>query len=227
MPVLVGLLTMVSLAGCPEPTPDDVQTRVDVDRATYLKAEPIFAKTDQPVEVQVGKVIGDTFGWDRTEVGARTYARDKTEPPPAPSLDDVHRRVVATLDGLRKSGWRLLYTKCDVPDLEGQNPELAAEAEWTWIATGYKVAAGVSYSVYLHAVTNRTGVVSIDVVTRAPNHRDPADLFPDAPAGLARGENCAERATIGNRSESDGVDLSIGSQRSYPRSSHSADPRFR
>lgn len=67
---------------------------------------------------------------------------------------------------------------------------VARAAGWQWLTLGYRVTGGVSYWMMLSAELT-DGDAWVDVVLRAPNARDSANLFRDEPKALDPGKTCA------------------------------------
>jgi hypothetical protein len=232
--------TMLLLAGCPEPAPPDVTTQVDRDRAAVLQADPMVAKAVGPVKTTVGRVIGNQIGWDRTQVDLVLYDRAATAPPPVPTPEQFQARVAAGLQALRAAGWRVIWTRCQAPQPPQTTPRAGASATaspsapvsqtpsvsdwWVWTAYGYKIAGGVSYGFDLRAEYFHPGNGSVGLILRAPNHRDPANLFPDAPPALAAGTTCIEQPKTVLVTQSNGVQTWLSSGVSLPRPTGSTDP---
>lgn len=223
-----GAAAALLLAGCPQAPPRDVTTRVDRDRATFLRADPALAHPVDPLHVEVGRVLDDTLGWDRTSVGGTVYRRKLSDPPPVPAPEEFQGRVATALGSLRDGGWLPVWSRCQVPAAREPGSRLGPESDWwVWEATGYKITDGVSYGFVLRAEYSRPGNGSVAVRLLAPNHRDPANLFPDAPAALPRGGSCIEHAGIAAATTADGVETRVSDRYSWPRSTRTRDPRER
>lgn len=226
--VVAGATVALLLAGCPQASPGDATTRVDRDRAEFLRSDPVLARPVGPLHVEVGRVLDDTRGWDRTSVGGTVHQRKLADPPPVPAPEEFQGRVAATLSSLREGGWLPVWSRCQVPAPREPGSRLGPESDWwVWDASGYRIVDGVSYGFVLRAEFSRPGNGSVSVRLLAPNHRDPANLFPDEPPALPRGGSCIEHAGIAAATSADGVETRISDRYSWPRSTRARDPRER
>jgi len=210
------------LAGCPGQVRGESTDDVDRARAATLRAEPILADALGPVRVTPGQVLSEELGWERPQVLAGLYARVGAAPPDA-SAAGARARMAAMLTGLRERGWSVLWASCNL----SRSPSDPAKDSWRWSAYAYRVADGVSYWIGLRADVHPDGHGTIDAVLRAPHHRDPANLFADAPAGLPAGASCIERPVLSEASEQDGAPIELAATRLLPGAKPSVDPGHR
>jgi hypothetical protein len=217
-------LTVLAVAACTQPVPEQERTTdVDRDRARTLQAEPVLAGTTEPVQATPGRVLGEKLGWDRSEVDGVLYRRARTDAPPVPPAAQVQARVAKALRSLRDAGWVVLWTRCEVPPAGS-----AADGDtWVWDSSGYKVADGVSYGFTVRGEYHRAGNGAIGVRLLAPNHRDAANLFPDAPRGLAPAATCIEQPGVATATRSEGVELRVAERMSRPGADRPRDVRER
>jgi hypothetical protein len=131
--------------------------------------------------------------------------------------------MAAMLTGLRQRGWSVLWASCAL----SRSPSDSTKDRWRWKAYAYRVADGVSYWIGLDAEIGGGGQGTIDAVLRAPHHRDPANLFADAPPGLPAGGTCIERAGLPETPEQDGAPIELAATRQVPRANPSVDPSHR
>jgi hypothetical protein len=173
-------------------------------------------------------VLNETLGWDRTRVSAPLYVRKLDAPPPVPTPEQSERRMATVLGRLREEGWTVLWSSCVPPDTgAGTGTGDPRYDEWQWLAYGYRITGGVSYWFRLGTTAVRQGTVSLSIALLAPQHRDPADLFPERPTGLAAGATCVERPGLPAAPETEGTPLELGSRYALPHSSTQRDPLLR
>jgi hypothetical protein len=241
--VLLIVGAALLLAGCPGPIRGASTDDVDRARAARLRAEPILADAVGPVRVTPGRVLSEELGWDRSEVRATVYSRSAgsasaaTPPaglspaatPPAGAASeilapaDAETTLAGMVTGLRQRGWTVLWVSCTPP----AGPTGRPDDTWRWQTYAYRVDDGVSYWASLLGNVQRDGAGYISVALRAPHHRDPANLFTDAPAGVRPGDTCIERPGLAETAEQDGVPIELSSRRDLPRARPSTDPSHR
>ena len=217
--LIAGLATL--LAGCPSPRTGPATTDVDRQRAGVLRADPVLALAAGQPSVTVGKLVHGDIGWDRTQVLATLSVHSPADPPPAPR--DVEARLAEAVRTLRQGGWTVLWAACEPPaPVTG-----GAGDTWRWHTFGYRVTDGVSYWFAVDGSIEHGGSGRTDLVLRAPHHRDPANVFADAPAGLPEGSTCVERPGIGETPERDGRPIQLAARGSVPTGTPSPDPSYR
>ena len=95
---------------------------------------------------------------------------------------------------------------------------------WQEIVLVNKVLDGVSYwGMISSAILEKRGAY-IDVVMRAPNARETANLFPTAPPDLPAGSTCAEDGKPSTAVQAAGVPLIVRDWDPFPAASRSTDP---
>lgn len=178
-----GLVAVLLLAGCmtdrsEEPTPTD-RARVDV-----LLAEPVVARDDDGgPEVVLGRYRSEQLGWERHEVQVGLAI-------PTATPDGVQAVVRDTVRVMRDAGWTVLHAACSPARPEADSAVLT---DRTWEARFVRTADGVSYWARIDAELRSDGVAGAGIELRAPNERDPADLFTDRPPDLPA--TCLEAAS--------------------------------
>jgi hypothetical protein len=227
---VVGLTLLFGLSACggPPSEPTDVSSDVDRQRAHILASEPVLDHAVSPPEVTVGLVHSSAVGWDRTEVYAELYETSGGTPPEAVAVEQEFARATTLL---RKSGWTIHWEMCLPPpvvDLLGNltNPEaipvpVPRVDGYEWIATAYKIADGVSYSALIVAMRQELAA-SVQILLRAPNARDNANLFPEPPAGIELA--CAEDGKVSEDNEKAGTAVMMRDWWPFPNQTHPRSP---
>ena len=214
---LLGVVVLVGLvAGCggTPPPPTDVTSDVDRQRAAILSADPVLKLAVAPPVVHPGVVHSDKLGWDRTEVTAPLY---QTVGGSGPTAAEVEREVTEATAALRAGGWKIHWEMCLPPpesDLNGMVTEepipvpIARAEGYEWLAGAYKISNGVSYWALVIGVLG-DGDAFVQILLRAPNARDDANLFRPEPDAVATDKTCAEDGVIGEQIEQAGVPTMI------------------
>jgi hypothetical protein len=111
------------------------------------------------------------------------------------------------------------------PALTGIPDDLpVADSVWEEIVLVNKVLDGVSYwGMVSSAILEKRGAY-IDVVMRAPNARETANLFPTAPPDLPAGSTCVEDGKPSAAVQAAGVPLIVKDWDPFPGASRPADP---
>ena len=104
----------------------------------------------------------------------------------------------------------------DVPRMPGHE----------WLAAGYKIADGVSYWVLVAGARIVDGTAFVDVILRAPNARDSANLFPVEPEPVAADQTCAEDGTVATAIEQAGTPTMMRDWWPFPAQERSRDPNL-
>jgi hypothetical protein len=193
--VAVALACALLLTGCPVASAGDSTNGTDQHRLEVMRADPVLRAAKAAPSAYPGWVGGGTLGWHRSVLDATLDAWPRPAQPPGDPAADGLSRLRPILDTLRDSGWVVLWTRCAPPSAPagtpGSPPNL--DDKWAWESVGYRIADGVSYAYRLGGSSYTTGGGRIAIMLIAPNHRDPADLYPDRPDGLASGSTCIER----------------------------------
>lgn len=190
-----AVLLVTVLGGCPG---RPGESRVDQERVELLRGDPVLAGALEPPDAYPGWEINDG-SWNRSEVSA-PLGLWRSPVPGGIAVAEAERRIAEILATVRNTGWTLLHARC------------ASGADgWRWAVAGYKVVAGVGIWFHLVAEIWPDGKGSSSILLRAPNRRDDANPFADAPAGLAAGQSCIERPGVVEPSEEDGVYLELAS----------------
>ncbi len=151
--------------------------------------------------LSTGVVHNDLLGWDRTEVAARLQLRGRSGAQP----EAVEHEVAAAVTLLRNGGWTIHWQMClpePILDMLGELDEepipmhVPRMPGHEWLAAGYKIADGVSYWVLIAGARIVDGTAFVDVILRAPNARDSANLFPVEPDPIAADQPCAEDGSV-------------------------------
>jgi hypothetical protein len=101
---------------------------------------------------------------------------------------------------------------------------LIFDEAWQEIVLVNKVLDGVSYwGMVSSAIAEQRGAY-IDVVMRAPNARETANLFPVAPPDLPAGSTCAEDGKPSTAVQAAGVPLIVKDWDPFPGASKASDP---
>jgi len=234
LPVLTAVAALL-LAGCgrapAEPT--DVTSDVDRERAAYLTSEPLIQAAVEPPLVKPGIVHSNELGWVRTEVQAVLYeSSGGTGPSPATVEDEVGKAT----NVLRTGGWTVHWEMClpppqmvgmdaSAPPTEAPIPVGVNRADgYEWIAAAYKIDEGVSYFALVIGVLVDGGDAVVEALMRAPNARDPANLFTSAPAALDKDKTCAEDGKVPTAVEQAGTPTIIRDWDPFPNQTQSRDP---
>lgn len=227
---VVGLTLLIGLSACggPPPEPTEVSSDVDRQRAHILASELILEEAVSPPEVTVGLVHSSTVGWDRTEVYARLYETAGGTTPDAVAVEREFARATALL---RKSDWTIHWEMCLPPpavDMLGnlvdaeQIPVPVPRVDgYEWLATAHKIADGVSYSALVVGV-RQEDTASVQILLRAPNARDNANLFPEPPAAIEQA--CAEDGQVGEQAEKAGTAVLMRDWWPFPNQTHPRNP---
>jgi hypothetical protein len=227
---VVGVTLLIGLSACGGPPPEatDVSSDVDRQRAHILESEPILEQAVSPPEVTVGLVHSSAVGWDRTEVYAQLYETSGGTAPDALAVEQEFARATALL---RKSDWTIHWAMCLPPpvvDMMGNlaNPEqipvpVPRLDGYEWMATAYKIADGVSYSALIVGVRQEKAA-SVQILLRAPNARDNANLFPEPPAAIE--QTCAEDGKVGEDNEKAGTAVMMRDWWPFPNQTHARSP---
>jgi len=196
-PVTALLLVALLATGCPATAPAGTgSSPVDRLRAETMRADPLLSGVDAPV-VSLGRDYGDATGWDRGEVTGDRYRRAPGDPPPAPDFAAAAAHLAAAVAAARAAGWTVYHAACRPPAPHASTPGQPGYADpaldvYVWRVYAYRLVDRVSYWAFLELTAQRNGGAVLAVTLRAPNHRDPDDLFPDRPAALAAGGTCVE-----------------------------------
>jgi hypothetical protein len=232
----VALLLSLAACGATEGPPTDVVSQTDRDRAAVLIADPLMQSVvGQPV-VSYGRFRSEKVGWDRTEVRGRVYEHQPaaTGAGPQPALVEVE--LIKVLTTLRTGGWTIYWSLCTPPPAvpkEGEElpapvrmpPGVARDEAWQWVAFAFRVTEGVSYFALVSAELDPdSGGAWIDVTMRAPQERDPANLFADRPKALAIGKACVDDKMPAKGLEQGGTMTYLRDWWPFPGESRSADP---
>jgi hypothetical protein len=232
VPAVTLLCGLVALSACggPPPQPTEVSSDVDRQRARVLSQEAILQDAVSPPEVTLGKLHSDRVGWDRTEVDAELL---QSSGGTAPEPGAVEKEFATALATLRDSGWSVHWEMClPPPKLDESGHEVNAVAiplefprvnGYQWLAAAHKIESGVSYGALLTGVRVTNGAL-VEVVLRAPNARDNANLFPENPAALPVGKSCGEDGTVGDLAESAGTPTMIRDWWPFPEHNRDRDP---
>jgi hypothetical protein len=95
---------------------------------------------------------------------------------------------------------------------------------YEWLAAGYKINNGVSYWVLVIGALGGDGEAVVEVMFRAPNARDEANLFNPEPAAVPTEQACAEDGRIGEQIEKAGTPTMIRDWWPFPAETHTRDP---
>jgi hypothetical protein len=227
-----GLTLLVGLTACggPPPEPTDVSSDVDRQRAHILASEPILAQAVSPPEVTVGLVHSSKVGWDRTEVYAELYETSGGTTPDPAAVEQEFARATAQL---RQSDWTIHWAMCLPPPAVDPTGNLLSPVAipvpvprldgYEWLVTAYKIADGVSYSALMVGVRQERQA-SVQILLRAPNARDNANLFPEPPAAVAADQTCAEDGRVGEDAEQAGTAVIMRDWWPFPAQTHPRDP---
>ena len=209
--------------------PTDVVSDVDMARAAELSGDPVLKNARTAPVVTPGRYHSARLGWDRTEVDAELYLErtgpDGVDPTPA----EVEKQMAALITQVRAGGWNVHWVMCLpnsdlVGDLTSVPLEVPVYRGWEEVVLINKLKDGVSYWGMMVATIVAEAGASIDLVLRAPNARDPANLFPIAPPMLAPSDSCAEDGKQSGALQSSGVPLIIRDWYPFPAQSKSPDP---
>jgi hypothetical protein len=231
--LLAGCVLLFGVAGCGQepvaPNQNDVDT--DRDRAAVLSADPVLMGAATPPAVHPGRVLDDKLGWDRTEVTGRLYEANR---PTKPAV--VEQQLAAKVALLRSGGWTIHWAMCLPPPDEpmlGASPsppvtipgEVTRSTGYQWLVFGYKITGGVSYwSMLVAKITDGGLDASVDVILRAPESRDPANLLTAAPKALDPAATCAEDGKDATTVEQAGTPIVVRDWYPFPAQSHSPNP---
>jgi hypothetical protein len=226
--VCAGLLAAAACSRTPAEA-TDVVSDVDIARAAVLSGDPVLKNAQSAPVVMPGRFRSTQLGWDRTEVDARLYQQhtgpDGVDPTPA----EVERQLSALLAQLRATGWSVHWAMC-LPnsDVQGDLASLPLEVPlyqgWEEVVMINKLQGGVSYwGMMVATIVDKSGG-EIDMVMRAPNARDSANLFPTAPPKLAPSDSCAEDGHESTALQTSGVPLVVKDWYPFPSQSKSPDP---
>jgi hypothetical protein len=229
---LLGVALLVGLvAGCggPPPAPTDVTSDVDRERAAFLSNDPVLKLAVSPPHVKPGVVHSEKLGWDRTEVSAELY---QTVGGTGPTAETVEREVTEATTVLRDGGWKVHWEMCLPPpetDLSGMVTEepipvpIARAPGYEWLAGAYKISNGVSYWALVIGVLG-DGDAFVQILLRAPNARDEANLFRSEPAAVAMEKACAEDGKVSEQVEQAGEPTMIRDWWPFPSEHNSRAP---
>ncbi len=223
---------VLGLAACAQaPAPVAAASDVDRDRAAYLADEPIVRAAVAAPQITPGVAHGDGLGWDRTEVNAEIYASAGGE---GPTPEEVEQEVADAVRILRSSGWTIHWEMCLPPPSYNANgvplpdsveipmPVQRAEGH-EWLAAAYKITGGVSYwALVLGAQVD--GDAAVNVVLRAPNAQDNANLIRATPDPIPTDRACAEDGRLGTEIEQAGTPVLVRDWLPFPAESHSPNP---
>ena len=230
---LLALAVLGSAAACGnEPAPTDVASDVDRTRAQFLADERVVRSAlGQPV-VMPGVVHNDLLGWNRTEVTARVYS---SEGGVGPTPEAIEREVTAAVTMLRNGGWTIHWQMC-LPEPEydvfgglDEEPipmDVPRMPGYEWLVSGYKITDGVSYWVLIAGALIVDGTGFVDVILRAPNARDSANVFPVEPDPVAADRGCAEDGAVATAIEQVGTPTMMRDWWPFPTHEHSPDPHL-
>jgi hypothetical protein len=140
-----------------------------------------------------------------------------TTPPPGPSPSPTPTPSVSPspgATGVPKTPALTGHLPSDIEPVDG----------YQWAVFAYRISAGVSYWAELSAGIVTAQEAYIDVVLRAPEDRDPADLFTTAPPALAAGTTCAEDGRATTKIQEDGLPILVRDWYPFPTQSHVPDP---
>lgn len=209
------LFLFALVAGC-TPSPHNIVTQTDRDRADVLSHDPITAlAVDKPL-VEPGLWYDAKSGWTRGSVLFAAYTSMPTDADHTPVGFEAH--VATVLSALRSAGWTVYWAAC-LPTTDPTQPGAVTVAPtayptmrdsrrsgtWEWDAEAYKISGGVSYAASVGGEFFQTARSSINVKLLAPNQHDPANLFGDQPPALSPGSTCAEDGAAATRPEQAGV----------------------
>jgi hypothetical protein len=200
----VAAVAMV-LAGC---TADpfsarNVITATDRHRLTVMKDDPAFGTAVPGTRYDVTGELESHDNWRRGQANATIY--QVTSPTDTLSPLPVQAFVRRLLTGMRSRGWVIYYATCNFDSLKPGIPPgvLDGPTEWYDHVYAYRIDHGVSYwaDIATDANTNddpfvHTGYATdITLQMIVPAASEPANLFPDRPAGLPIGSVCAASAS--------------------------------
>jgi hypothetical protein len=95
---------------------------------------------------------------------------------------------------------------------------------WEEIVLVNKVLDGVSYWGMVSSAILETQEAYVDVLMRAPNAREAANLFSTAPPDLPAGSTCAEDGKPSTVIQAAGVPLEVKDWLPFPGASRAPDP---
>jgi len=219
-------------AGCGSPPAPatDVTSDTDRARAAVLSADPVLLGAVTAPQVVPGRVRSEKIGWDRTEVRARLYEFKPATVGAGPEPGLVEQQLAASLGKLRTGGWTVYWAMCLPPLTQATAnvhvPGSVPRADgWQWLVFAYKVDKGVSYwSMLVAELDDTVHGAFVDIVMRAPQERDPANLFVDRPKALRAGRTCAEDRKTPTRVEQAGTPAVMRDWWPFPAASHSPNP---
>lgn len=227
---VVALLVVAGLAGCGgPPPPTDVTSDVDRERAAFLSADPILEQALSTPRVTPGLVHNEKLGWVRTEVTAQIFKTAGGSPTP----ESVEQEVARAAATLRRGGWLIHWEMCLPPpeiNFMGMVEEdpipipVARAPGYEWLASGYKINNGVSYWVLLLGALGDDGEAVLEVLFRAPNARDAANLFDPEPVAVPVEQACAEDGRIGKDIEKAGTPTVMRDWWPFPAETRTRDP---
>jgi hypothetical protein len=229
---LLGVALLVGLvAGCggAPPPPTDVTSDVDRQRAAILSEDPVLKLAVAPPHVHPGVVHSEKLGWDRTEVTAELY---QTLGGTGPTALVVEQQVTEATSVLRQGGWKVHWEMCLPPpevDLNGMVNEdpipvpIVRAPGYEWLAGAYKITNGVSYYALVIGVLG-DGDAFVQILLRAPNARDDANLFRSEPAAVAMEKACAEDGKVSEKVEQAGDPTMIRDWWPFPSEHNSRAP---
>jgi hypothetical protein len=194
------LVTGITAAGCTNLLgPRDVITAADRHRLAVMRADPIFRTTVPGTgDYSLAGELWSPGSWRRGEVLAEIYRQLSSTGTLSPLPVQAFARNLIT--GMQARGWKAYYASCNVQSFDGGTPAVTGgPATWTDIVYAYRIYQGVSYWASLWIDINDSDGPGFESDVQAtmlvPAASEPANLFPDRPAGIPVSQLCAARSS--------------------------------